>query len=89
MITNGSWVVGRTENEWSYPGRVICVNDAFVIFEIFDIDGSSYETHRMPQDIRLVTAADFDRFILDATKMMMKTEELIGVMYDVQAAVTK
>jgi len=88
-MKNGTWVVGKLEDSWTYPGRVICLNDAFVIFEIYDIDGSSYETHRIPTEIRPALPSDFDRFIVDASKMMVRAEELIGSMYDAQKTVTK
>jgi hypothetical protein len=74
MIDNGSW---------TYPGKVLVVNDRYVVFEIQDI-GGLFEIYRHPDNVRVATKTDFDRQILEVSKEMVKGEEIIALLEKVQ-----
>lgn len=87
MIKNGSWIVGRMEKGWTYPGQVISVVGDLVIFKVFDLDGSAYDTHRALSDIKLAKKSDFDRLVIEASNQILEIEEFVNKMYDIQTTV--
>jgi len=80
----GDWIVGQMENRnWTYPGKVMAVNDQYVVFEIQDV-GGAYEIHRHPEDVRAATKQDFDRQILDLSRDLVSGEALISTLEGIQ-----
>jgi hypothetical protein len=78
-----SWVVGLTEGGWSHPGKVKVQNDSFVVFEIQAVS-RPYELSRSPDQVRPAVKSDFDRQILDLSKNLIDSEELISKLEGIQ-----
>lgn len=78
------WVVGIDDSGgWTYPGKVTVANDSFVVFEIQD-SGGAFEIHRAPNQVRPAKKEDFDRQILDLSKSLVSSEELIAKLEGIQ-----
>lgn len=86
-MNKGSWVVGKEGDQWTYPGRITCIVQDTVIFEIFDFGGKPYEIHRQKNEVRLANKNDFDKLILDATAAQVNMEKFISEAYEFQKEV--
>lgn len=90
----GDWIVGRIvgragspdqlEDGWTYPGRVVCIVDDTVVFEVIDYKDERYEIHRKIFHVRQAYKSDFDRVILDANNLILKIEMFIDEVYGLQ-----
>jgi hypothetical protein len=92
MFKKGQWVCGLCDNKqetykWTYPGKVLDVNTYYVIFEIQDSSGP-YEAYRSHDSLRLATKRDFDRQILDVSKNIVSSEEIISSLEEAQKYVS-